>query len=110
MNEAWNAIRQNIRLVKTSAIVLLCACLFGGIEFILWGRTHWEEGAMLMALLLLGIYDQLRRPMQSLTTNRSRIGGWAMLVLAGLFMLLSSRLRAEELGMVCTLCKNFKAR
>ena len=107
MSEAWNAIRQSLRLVKASAIVLLCACLFGCIEFLLWGRTHWEEGAMLMALLFLGIYDQLRRPMQSLPTNRSRIFGWALLVFAASVMLLSSRMRAEELGMMCTLCKNF---
>ena len=106
MNENWNAIRQNLQAVKGSVAILFCACLFGIIEYCLWGRTHWEEGALLLALLFLGAYDQLRRPMSSAPAKQSRIASWILLIVAGLFMLLSSRLSAEELGMGRTLCKN----
>ena len=106
--QSWNAIRQNLHTVKTSAAILLCACIFGIVEFIMWGRTHWEEGAMLLALLLLGAYDQLRRPLQSAPTARCRIAGWCLLLLAGAAMILSSRLASENGNedMWRTLCKN----
>lgn len=106
MSENWNAIKQNLQAIKGSTVVLFCACLFGIIEYSLWGRTHWEEGALLLALLFLGAYDQLRRPMSSAPTKQSRIASWILLIAAGLLMLLSSRLSAEELGMGRTLCKN----
>ena len=99
MSDNWNAIRQSLKSIKASAAVLLCACLFGFIEYLMWGRTHWEEGAFLLALLFLGAYDQLCRPQQSSPTARSRITSWILLILAGAIMLLSSRLPAEKLDM-----------
>lgn len=106
MSEHWNAIRQNLKSVKASVVVLFCACLFGIIEYWLWGRTHWEEGAFLLALLFLGAYDQLRRPMMPAATKASRISGWLLLIAAGFVMLLSSCLTTEELNMGRTLFKN----
>ena len=107
MSDNWNAIRQSLKSIKASAAVLLCACLFGFIEYLMWGRTHWEEGAFLLALLFLGAYDQLCHTLQSSPTARSRITSWILLILAGAIMLLSSRLPAEKLDMGHTFCKNF---
>ena len=106
--QSWSAIRQNLSAVKASAAILLCACIFGIIEFLLWGRTHWEEGAMLMALLLLGAYDLLHRPLQSVPSPRCRFASWFLLLLAGAAMMLSSRLASENgnADMWRTLCKN----
>lgn len=106
MSENWNDISQNLQLVRGSVVVLFCACLFGIIEYCMWGRTHWEEGALLLALLFLGAFDQLRRPMKSTPTKTCHIASWILLIVAGFVMLLSSHLSAEELGMGRTLCKN----
>ena len=106
MSEACSAIRQNLRNVRTSAIVLLCACLFGTVEFLLWGRTHWEEGILLLALLLLGSYDQLLSPKQSAPTRQSRFASWILLVLGVVAMLLSSSQSDDELNIGRTLFKN----
>ena len=62
--------------------MLALAILFGGVEFILWGRTHWEDGVPLLVVLLLASYHLLKAPLSSVASKPSRVTGWAMLALA----------------------------
>ena len=61
---------------------MAAAVLFGGVEFILWGRTHWEDGVPLLLLLLLASFHLLKAPLCSAASKHSRVVGWATLALA----------------------------
>ncbi|MBR4675599.1 MAG: exosortase/archaeosortase family protein [Victivallales bacterium] len=106
--DSWCTIRQNLRVVKSSAGILLCAILFGLVEFLLWGRAHWEDGLLLLALLLLASFDQFKIKLSHNITLHARLYSWGILLIAGGLMLLASCHSSEdgshELGRA--LCKN----
>ena len=76
--------------------MLLCATLFGMVEFLLWGRAHWEEGGLLLALLLLAFFDRLKAPFSHCPTPRVRLVSWGVLLVAVGVMLLASCLPGEK--------------
>lgn len=106
--DKWRIPYHNVSTVKTSVGVLIFSILFGLVEFILWGRTHWEDGLLLLFLLLLASFDCLKTQLEHNPTPRARVAGWGMLVAAGALMVIASRTSADEgfrdLGRA--LCKN----
>ena len=106
--DKWRIPYHNLCTVKTSAGVLVFAILFGVVEFFLWGRTHWEDGLLLLFLLLLASFDRLKTPLEHNPTPLARMVSWGMLAVAGSLMLLALRIStgdgSHELGRV--LCKN----
>ncbi len=104
----WCIIRQNICAVRTSASILLGAVFFGLIEFLLWGRAHWEEGLLLLALLLLASFDLFKASLSSCPTRRTRLAAWGMLLIAGGLMLVASSLSVanDSHDLSRGLCKN----
>ncbi|MBR0459490.1 MAG: hypothetical protein IJJ26_09660, partial [Victivallales bacterium] len=83
-------LRKNFLAAKASASLLVAAILFGTIGYLLWGRAHWEEGASLLALLLLASFDQETSPALSSTpSRRSHVFSWLILLCAFLGLLFS---------------------
>ncbi len=95
----------------TMTVAVLCvAIVFGFLEFLLWGRTHLEDGIPLLILLLLASFHLLTTPIHSLPSNGGRIVGWVVLLLAALLMglgsLLSRGLPVSQQNLFPPLCKN----
>ena len=82
---------QNARNCPASIAIVFIAAIIGIVEYFCWGRTHWEDGIPLIALLLLAIYDNVvARPFEAAApTAKCRLAGWGMLVAAIVCMALS---------------------
>ena len=76
----------NFASCPTTVIVLCTAIIFGFIEFLLWGRTHLEDGIPLLLLLSLASFHFLTTPLDSKPSRASRIHAGVSLLLACLFM------------------------
>ena len=79
---AWQTARDNFRAAPVSVSLLLAVLIFGCVEYVLWGRSHLEDGIPLLALLLLATYDQLRNPLQRKPSAAAGATGWALLCLS----------------------------
>jgi len=83
-------LRKNFFAAKAGALLLIAAILFGTIGCLLWGRAHWEEGAFLLALLLLASFDLKDSPaLTSKPSRRSQVLSWLILLCAFLGLLFS---------------------
>ena len=105
--DKWRVPYHNLCTARASAVVLVLAILFGVGEFLLWGRSHWEDGVLLTVLLLLASYDRFNTALDHSPTLRSRMTGWGLLVVAGGLMVLASRLSVDDAhDLARALCKN----
>ena len=75
----WSALLRHCRAFPGSVSVLLAAIVFGLAEFLLWGRTHLEDGVPLILLLLLASYDMLSGPLPERDGRKGGKAGWAVL-------------------------------
>ncbi len=83
-------LRKNFLAAKASAFLLIAAILFGTISCLLWGRAHWEEGALLLALLLLASFDLGNSSVLTSQPSRcSHVLSWLILLCAFLGLLFS---------------------
>ncbi len=83
-------LRKNFLAAKASAFLLIAAILFGTVGYLLWGRAHWEEGAFLLALLLLACFDLGNSPIPTSEPSRcSHVLSWLILLCAFLGLLFS---------------------
>ncbi len=83
-------LRKNFLAAKASAFLLIAAILFGTVGYLLWGRAHWEEGAFLLALLLLACLDLGNSPIPTSEPSRcSHVLSWLILLCAFLGLLFS---------------------
>ena len=83
-------LRKNFLAAKASASLLIAAILFGSIGYLLWARAHWEEGAFLLALLLLSSFDLENSPVLTSKPSRcSHVLSWLILLCAFLGLLFS---------------------
>ncbi len=84
--------------------------LFGCVEYVLWGRSHLEDGIPLVALLLLAAYDQLRKPLQPKRIAASEAAGWMLLLLSlavgGWIWAGGGRQDGESQRLLPIVCKN----
>ena len=109
--DSWNIserlipIRKNFAAAPVSMTVLLCAIILGCVEYLLWGRTHLEDGVPLIALLVLAAYDRTKTPLQPLVSPQNRIAGWCFLI-AALAGICSPQFLFES-GFISTFAKNF---
>ncbi len=105
--DKWRVPYHNLRTVMTSVVVLSLSILFGVFEFILWGRTHWEDGVLLLALLLLASFDRFKTVLDHRPTRRARLASWGMLIVAGALMVFASRVSLDDThDLARALCKN----
>ena len=106
--DKWRVPYHNLCTVRASAVVLVLAFLFGVGEFLLWGRSHWEDGVLLTVLLLLASYDRFNAALDHSPTLRSHVTGWGMLVVAGVLMTFISRTVIGDSfhDLTKALCKN----
>jgi len=82
ISESFTPIRKNLAECPASIALLICAILLACVEYLLWGRTHLEDGLPLIALLFLASCDQMRQPLKSNPTNASRLLGWLCILAA----------------------------
>ena len=88
--------------------MLVIAIVFGTVGYLLWGRANWEEGACLLALLLLASFDKGNgAPLPSTPSPCSRVLSWLLLLLAFLGLLATwQTASAQEQSPPCLLCKH----
>ncbi len=108
--QPWSALLRHCRAFPGSASVLLAAIAFGLVEFLLWGRTHMEDGIPLILLLLLASYHILSGPMPETGTGTGGKADWAVLCLAALLMACAAAFTNSRLysgrSLPPMLCKN----
>ncbi len=101
-------LRRNFLAAKASASLLVISIVFGTVSYLLWERTNWEEGACLLALLLLASFDKgTSAPLSSNPSPRSRVFSWLLLLLAFLGLLATwQTTAAQEQSLFRHLCKH----
>jgi len=100
----------NFSTSRTTVSTLFAAILFGVIEFLLWGRTHLEDGIPLLLLLLLATFNQLKAPILSRPSASGRLVAWTLLLLAAAgtatATFLAQGVPSSQQDLVPLLCKN----
>ena len=108
--QVFHIIAENVRAHRAMSCVLAFAMCFGILEFLLWGRTHLEDGIPLLILLFLAAFQLLKTSVLSLPSARGRHCAWGLLVPAGLLMACAaivSRINpAGSADLLPALCKN----
>ena len=100
----------NFSICKTTVIILLASILFGFVEYLLWDRSHLEDGFFLLLLLLLATFNQLKTPLCSRPSASSRLTSWILLLLAATGIaaaaILSRGISSDQQDLAHLLCKN----
>ena len=82
----WAELRANAANCPATHAILAAAALFGVIGFLAWCRPYLEDGAFLMILLGLAIWNLLKIPPVSHATPNHRRASWLLLTVAAAAM------------------------